>query len=168
MGLDTIGLLAFGYDLNTQRGPEHRFVLDGLFQGNLKSNVFFQFPLLEELGVEKLFMSISGRSRARLWGFLDKMITSRLTMGNHARNDFVSFTAEGSQGATMDDPQLRELLLSEGLFFVAAGGDTTAAALAALFFCLGRQSNAEAYKKLADEVRTNFPGAEDIHSGPSL
>lgn len=168
VGLDTIGLLAFGYELNTQQDPKHRFVLDGMFAGNFKSNCFFQFPRLHNLGVEKLFASISGRSRARFWAVLEKMTTSRLNMGKHARSDFVSFVADGSQGATMDDTQLRELLLSEGLFFVSAGGDTTAAALSALFFYLSRKPNSEAYRKLASEVRTIFPSAEEIHSGPKL
>lgn len=168
VGLDTIGLLAFGYEFNTQRDPEHRFVLDGMFAGNFKSNCFFQFPLLHDLGLEKLLASISGRSRARFWAVLDKMTTSRLSMGKNARNDLVSFVAEGSQGADMDDAQLRELLLAEGLFFVSAGGDTTAAAVGALFFYLSRETNIEAYKKLASEVRTTFSSADEIHSGPKL
>jgi len=89
-------------------------------------------------------------------------------MGKHARNDFVSFIADGSQGTNMDDTQLRELLLSEGLFFVAAGGDTTAAALGALFFYLSRETNAEASRKLSNELRTTFHSAEEIRSGPKL
>lgn len=168
VGLDTISLLAFGYDLNTQRDPEHRFVLDGLFAGNFKSNIFFQFPLLHALGTDTLLASLSWSKRVRFYGVLDKMTTSRLSMGKNARSDFVSFVAEWAQGATMDDAQLRELLFAEGLFFVAAGGDTTAASLGALFFYLSRETNAEAYRKLADEIRTTFPSAEDIHSGPKL
>lgn len=168
VGLDTIGLLAFGYEFNTQSDPEHRFMLDGLFAGNYKSNCFFQFPLLQDLGLEALLASVSGRSRARFWAIMDKITTGRLSMGKNARHDLVSFVAEGSQGAAMDDAQLRELLFSEGLFFVAAGGDTTAAALGGLFFYLSREVNAEAYRKLADEIRTTFSNAEEIHSGPKL
>lgn len=168
VGLDTIGLLAFGYELNTQQDAKHRFVLDGMLAGNFKSNCYFQFPRLHNPGVEKFFASISGRTRARFWAVLNEMTTSRLSMGKHARSDFVSFVADGSQGATMDDAQLRELLLSEGLFFVSAGGDTTAAALSALFFYLSREVNSESYRKLANEIRTTFPSAEDIHSGPRL
>lgn len=168
VGLDTIGLLAFGYEFNTQRDPEHRFVLDGLFAGNYKSNCFFHFPLLQDLGLEALLASVSGRSRARFWAIMNKMTASRLSMGKNARHDLVSFVADGTQGAALDDAQLRELLLSEGLFFVAAGGDTTAAALGGLFFYLSREANAEVYKKLADEIRTTFSSAEEIHSGPKL
>lgn len=51
VGLDTIGLLAFGFELNVQQDPEHRFVLDGMFAGNYKSNCLFQFPLLHVLGL---------------------------------------------------------------------------------------------------------------------
>lgn len=168
VGLDTIGLLAFGYELNTQRDPEHRFVLDGLFAGSYKSNIFFQFPLLHRLGLDGLVGSVSGRSRARFWALLQKMITTRLDMGKGARNDFASFVAGGAQGAAMGDAELRKLLFSEGLFFVAAGGDTTAAALGGLFFYLSREVNAEAYRKLADEIRTTFSSADEIRSGPKL
>lgn len=168
VGLDTIGLLAFGFEFNVQRDPEYRFVLEGMFAGNYKSNCFFQFPRLHDLGLEKLLASISGRSRARFWAVLDKMTTSRLSQGQSARNDLVSFVAEGSQGSAMDDAQLRELLLSEGLFFVSAGGDTTAAAIAAFFFYISRKSNAEAYKKLAEEIRSSFSSAAEIQSGPKL
>ncbi|KAG8163916.1 hypothetical protein KVR01_005834 [Diaporthe batatas] len=168
VGLDTIGLLAFGYDLNTQQNLEHRFVLDGLFAGNLKSNIIFQIPLLEALGINAVLSRLSGSSRVRFWGLLDKMTTSRLSMGKNARSDLVSFVAEGPQGAAMDDAQLRELLFSEGYFFVAAGGDTTAASLGALLFYLSREVNSEAYRKLADEIRTTFPSAEEIRSGPKL
>lgn len=168
VGLDTIGLLAFGYEFNTQREPEHRFVLNGLFAGSYKSNIFFQFPLLHKLGLDNILASVSGRSRARFWAILQKMITIRLGMGKDARKDLASFVADGTQGAAMSDSELRELLLSEGLFFVAAGGDTTAAALGGLFFYLSREANAEAYRKLADEIRTTFSSVDEIHSGPKL
>lgn len=168
VGLDTIGLLAFGFEFNVQQDPEYRFVLDGMFAGNYKSNCFFQFPRLHDLGLEKLLASISGRSRAKFWAVLDRMTTSRLSQGKSARADLVSFVAEGSQGSVMDDAQLRELLLSESLFFVSAGGDTTAAALAAFFFYISRKTNAEAYKKLAEEIRHSFSSAAEIQSGPKL
>lgn len=168
VGLDTIGLLAFGYEFNTQREPQHRFVLDGMFAGNYKINCFFHFPLLHALGLERVLTSVSGRSRARFWAVLNKMATARLGMGRKARTDLVSFVADGTQGAAMDDAQLRELLLSEGLFFVSAGGDTTAAGLSALFFYLSRKINAEAYRKLASEIRTTFSSADEIHSGLKL
>lgn len=168
VGLDTIGLLAFGFDFNVQQDPKYRFVLDGMFAGNYKSNCFFQFPLLHDLGLEKLLASISGRSRARFWAVLEKMTTSRLIQGRAARNDLVSFVAEGSQGAVMDGTDLRELLLSEGLFFISAGGDTTAAAIGAVFFYISRKTNSQAYKKLSDEIRNTFPSAAEIQSGPKL
>ncbi|KAK2609588.1 hypothetical protein N8I77_003084 [Diaporthe amygdali] len=168
VGLDTIGLLAFGFEFNVQRDPKHRFVLDGIFAGNFKSNCLFQFPLLYDLGLENLLASISGRSRKRFFALLEQMTSSRLGQGKHARNDLASFVAEGAQGAAMNDAKLRELLFSEGIFFLAAGGDTTAAATAALFFYITRKINSEAYKKLADEIRTTFASAAEIHSGSKL
>lgn len=96
------------------------------------------------------------------------MTTSRLSQGRGARNDLVSFVAEGSQGSAMNDAQLRELLLSEGLFFVSAGCDTTAAAIGAFFFYISRKTNSEAYNKLSDEIRNEFSSAAEIQSGPKL
>lgn len=168
LGLDTIGLLAFGYDLNVQRNQENRFILGGMFAGNYKSNCFFQFPLLYNLGVEKLLASISGRSRARFFDILSRMTRGRLAQGKSARKDLVSFVAESPEGASLDDAQLRELLLAEGLFFISAGGDTTATALCAFFFYISRQVNCEAYRKLSNEIRTAFSSAADIRSGPKL
>lgn len=57
------------------------------------------------------------------------------------------------------------LTLSPVVFF-PAGGDTTATALSALFFYLSR--NAEAYSKLANEIRTTFASHAEIKGGPKL
>ncbi|KAI3400800.1 hypothetical protein diail_2009 [Diaporthe ilicicola] len=168
VGIDTIGLLAFGFEFNCQRDPKYRFVLDALFAGNFKSNVLFQLPVLYDLGFENILASISGRSRARFFSLLRQMSSARLSQGKHARNDLVSFVSDGAQGSAMDDAKLRELLFNEGLFFLTAGGDTTAAATGAFFFYISREINSEAYKKLANEIRTTFPSAAEIHSGPKL
>lgn len=46
------------------------------------------------------------------------------------------------------------------------GGDTTSTALAAVLFYLSRSK--EAYRKLADEIRTTFRSAESIRRGKQL
>ncbi|KAG4416598.1 hypothetical protein IFR04_010241 [Cadophora malorum] len=50
--------------------------------------------------------------------------------------------------------------------FIIAGSDTTASSLAATFFYLAR--NPEAYAKVAEEVRSTFPSASSICTGPAL
>lgn len=51
-------------------------------------------------------------------------------------------------------------------FLPITGGETTATALSALFFYLAR--NPDVYKTLAQEIRTTFTSAAEIHGGPKL
>lgn len=115
LGFDIVGLLAFGYQLNVQTQSRYQFILKGLVAGNYKSNAFMQFPLLKELGLDTVLHGLSRSSRNRFLAVLDQMVSTRLSQGRDARKDLVYFIAEGSEGSSLDDAQLRELLYSEGL-----------------------------------------------------
>ena len=69
-------------------------------------------------------------------------------------------TETGQRGYSRSD------LVEETDMLSVAATDTTAAAIAALFFYLAR--NPVAYRKLATEVRTTFTSVEDIKIGPQL
>ncbi|KAG8158471.1 hypothetical protein KVR01_011593 [Diaporthe batatas] len=166
LGFDIVGLLAYGYELNVQTQDQYQFMLKGLVAGNYKSNAFMQFPLLKQLGLDALLHGLSNSSRNRFLGVINEMASTRLALGRNARKDLVYFVAEGSEGSSLDDSQLRELLYSEGLFFFPAGGDTTATALSALFFYLSR--NPGPYSRLAEEIRETFKSDPEIRGGPKL
>lgn len=123
LGFDIVGLLGFGYELSVQTQSQYHFMLKGLVAGNYKSNAFMQFPLLKQLGLDAVLHGLGSSSRNRFLGVLDQMASTRLAQGRNARKDLVSFVAEGSEGSSLDDIQLRELLYSEGLckpLFLAA------------------------------------------------
>ncbi|RYP22956.1 hypothetical protein DL765_001414 [Monosporascus sp. GIB2] len=93
------------------------------------------------------------------------MLSTRAALPKDAKHDFYSFTAD-----EMDRSNGGSVLGSEfgsnALLFVSAGGDTTATALAALFFYLSH--NPRCYGELADEIRSTFQAGDDIRSGPAL
>jgi cytochrome P450 len=165
LGLDIIGLLAFGFPLNTQTEEEYRFIIKGVAFGNYRSNSHMQLPALKNFFLDGLLHTMTRKGRLGYLKALERMISTRLAMDKHAKMDFYSFIAEHIETGSPDSLRLTELW-SEAVFFFPAGGDTTATAIAALVFYLSR--NPEAYRKLADEVRGAFTDADEIKGGPQL
>ncbi|KAI2618438.1 cytochrome P450 [Hypoxylon sp. NC1633] len=152
LGMDIVGLLAFGFPLNMQTQETNRFMLRGLAIGTYQNNCFMQFPLLKKLGLHNALLLLGYSQRMRYKRILQTMIKSRLLEGIHSRNDLYSFVVDhldnSADGMTTTD------LWGEALFFFPAGGDTTSTAISALFFYLSR--NRHVYTKLADEIRSTF------------
>ncbi|KAM7184614.1 Cytochrome P450 [Naviculisporaceae sp. PSN 640] len=165
LGIDIVGLLAFGYKLNTQTDSKYHFILRGLSAGNYKSNSFMQFPLLKKLKLDSLLHVLSMAQRKRYLRMMETMISQRLAQDTHAQNDLYSFVAHDIDTGGGGGIRVGQLW-TEALFFFPAGGDTTATALSALFFYLSR--NPEVYKKLATEIRTTFVSGADVRGGPKL
>ncbi|KAM7213830.1 Cytochrome P450 [Rhypophila decipiens] len=165
LGIDIVGLLAFGYRLNTQTRGKYQFILKGLKAGNYKSNSFMQFPLLKKLRIDSLLHVLSVAQRTRYMSMMETMISSRLAQDTHAHNDLYSFVAHDIDTGGGGGIRVGQLW-TEALFFFPAGGDTTSTALSAMFFYLSR--NPDVYKKLADEVRSTFTSGIDIQGGPRL
>ncbi|KAI0840155.1 cytochrome P450 [Hypoxylon sp. FL0890] len=156
LGIDVVNLLAFGHALNTQTDPSYRFLLDGISAGNYFQNNQMQFPLLKQLRLSFLLLMIgSVRQRRIRHRAMVKMIANRIAEGKNIKHDLYSIVAD----------QL-ELENSEAVFFLPAGGDTTATAISALFFYLSR--NPQSYMKLAREIRTTFTSGSEIKGGPQL
>ncbi|KAI1644157.1 cytochrome P450 [Daldinia loculata] len=164
LGMDIVGLLAFGFALNMQTDPTYRFVTRGLSVGTYQMNSIMQWPLLKNLGLHHLLLLVGYGQRVKYLDTLQTMISTRLFRGKHAKNDLYSFVADHLDNAA--DGITTSELWSEALFFFPAAGDTTTTALSALFFYLSRYR--EVYKKLADEIRRSFSSSADIKSGPQL
>ncbi|KAI0117814.1 cytochrome P450 [Nemania sp. FL0031] len=164
LGLDIVGHLAFGFALNTQTDPKYRFIIDGIAMGNYRANSFMQLPFLKNRVLDVVLHLLSRPRRLGYLRALEHMISSRLSLEKHAKDDLYSSLAEYINADGPDSIKLSELW-SEAVFFFPAGGDTTATALSALFFYLSR--NPEAYRKLSNEIRSKFTDGADIR-GPQL
>ncbi|KAI1119779.1 cytochrome P450 [Nemania abortiva] len=165
LGLDIVGHLAFGFALNTQTEPKYRFIIDGIAMGNYRANCFMQLPFLKNRALDSVLHLLSRSGRLGYLRALEHMISTRLSLEKDAKDDLYSSVAEYINTDGPDSIKLSELW-SEAVFFFPAGGDTTATALAALFFYLSQ--NPEAYRKLSDEVRNTFTNGADIKGGPQL
>lgn len=79
LGMDIVGLLAFGFPLNMQTDPTYRFVTRGLNVGGYQNHCFMQYPLLKKLGLHKLLVLIGKKQRNKYLQMLQLMIKSRLS-----------------------------------------------------------------------------------------
>ncbi|KAI1506130.1 cytochrome P450 [Biscogniauxia marginata] len=165
--LDIICLLAFGFPLNTQTKMEYRFVSDGIVAGNYFQNMKLQCPLLTQLRMtESLQLLRNVRGRREPYRCVVKiLIGSRMAEDQAARQDLYSMVADELNTGGPDNIKQSDLW-AEAIFIFAAGGDTSATAMAALFFYLSR--NPECYTKLAHEIRTTFNTSSEIRNGPKL
>ncbi len=122
LGVDLVGLLAFGFGLNTQTEETYRFLIRGLVAGNFKANLYLQFPFLKRLQLDYLLTLLSRRQREQYYALVDTMLSARLKEDIHAKTDLISFLAEGfDAGAIKERDKLVDILRWEGIFFFSAG-----------------------------------------------
>ncbi|KAI1762950.1 cytochrome P450 [Hypoxylon sp. FL1150] len=159
LGMDIVGLLAFGYHLRLQTEENNRFIIDTLKITNYGLNLCMQQPLLARLHLEVLLFlraAIKGKSYLRT---IEKMIRERVSQEKHAHHDFFSYVANRMKTSTGNNVWGSEIW-TEAIFFLSAGGDTVSTALSAMFFYLSR--NEDCYRRLASEIRSGFTDATDI------
>ncbi|KAF1950263.1 cytochrome P450 [Byssothecium circinans] len=163
LGVDIVGQLAFGYQLDTQTDPTHRAVVDGIKLRGARGTLYYFWERLRAFNwmVDRMlgWKDIDGFYRS-----LRTMIEARMTIPKNAKHDFYALASgeisPGEPGLIGKD------LWAEAVFFIAAGGSTTATAMSGVFFYLSR--NPGAYERLAKEIRTTFVTGRDIFHGPQL
>jgi hypothetical protein len=119
LGMDIVGLLAFGYTLNLQIDTANRFILPGLSVKTYQFNCFMQCPLLQKLGLDRLIELLGYKVQLKFMKSLQHMIATRLSEPVHAKDDLYSVVAAHLDN-TADGIETSELL-SEALFFFPAG-----------------------------------------------
>ncbi|KAI0593008.1 cytochrome P450 [Biscogniauxia sp. FL1348] len=161
--MDIIGLLAFGYAMKTQTEHRYRTLHEGIGASNAHNNILMQFPRLQSRVIAYPLHWVTLNAQKEAFELIENMVKSRLSEARDAKRDLLAQVSEQMEG----NPEFRQSdIWSEALFLIPAGGDTTAAAMSALFFYLSRDP--ERYRKLADEIRTTFSSGSDICGGPKL
>lgn len=166
LGFDIMCQLAFSYPLDTQSEATHRALISGIKKRVNRNSVYFFFPGLRVL--DPLRDMAAARGANRFYHSLKTIIQARMKLPRDAKHDFYALAAEqqgGPGGAPLAGP-VGTNLLGEAIFFLAAGGATTATATSGVFFYLSR--NPEAYARLAAEIRGTFASGAEIHPGPRL
>lgn len=119
LGMDIVGLLAFGFPLNMQTDPTYRFMMKGLSVGGYRAHCFMQCPPLKRLGFQYLLLLAAWSQRKKYVQMMQRMIGTRLSEDKHVRHDLYSVVAEH-----LNDPAdgiTTSQLWSEALFFFPAG-----------------------------------------------
>lgn len=119
LGMDIVGLLAFGFPLNMQTEETYRFMNRGLNVGGYRAHCFMQFPLIKRFGIEHLLAFASRSQRTKYVQMMQRMIGTRLAEDKHTRHDLYSVVADYLDNPT--DGITTSQLWSEALFFFPAG-----------------------------------------------
>ncbi|KAI1124037.1 cytochrome P450 [Nemania abortiva] len=162
LSVDIVGLLAFGYELKLLTEDTYQIIPGSMAFVNGRINLYLQFP--EISFIEPWIKKFETKERQKFIGVVQKMIRSRLAKGTHAQRDLYSFVHGSIEG---DSKQLMGTdLWADSMFFLTAGGTTTATTMSSVFWYLLR--NPEWQEKLVNEIRSTFETADDIRSGPKL
>lgn len=121
LGVDIIGQLAFGFELNSQRDPTHRPVSAGLRARSRLGSLYMAWPSLRYLDpiITRLLPVRYKKDMQNLYKSLRTMIGARMALPKDAKADFYSRVsgdiAPGDPGLATKD------LWAEAILIVAAG-----------------------------------------------
>ncbi|KAI1174797.1 cytochrome P450 [Nemania sp. FL0916] len=162
LGIDIVGLLAFGYELKLLTEDTYQIIPGSMAYVNSRINLYLQNP--EMSFIEPLMKHVGVQARKKYVGVVQKMIQTRMAKETHAQRDLYSFVHENIEG---DPKQLVATeMWADSMFFLTAGGTTTATTMSSVFWYLVR--NPEWQEKLVHEIRRTFKTASEIKSGPKL
>lgn len=116
LGVDVIGQLAFGYQLDTQAKPTYRGIVAGMKNLSNRSTLYYTWSPLRAFDV---VFNLYGGKRI-LDGFfrpVQKMIQTRMGLPKDAKHDFYSLVSgEGGESGLISKD-----LWAEAVFLIAAG-----------------------------------------------
>ncbi|KAI1419418.1 cytochrome P450 [Xylaria sp. FL1777] len=161
--MDVIGLLAFGYPMNTQTEERYRSLHGGIEASNAHNNVLMQWPRLQSRAIAYPLHYLTLSAQKQAFELIENMIKTRTAESKDSRRDLYAQVADQLE----TNPEFRQSdIWSEALFLIPAGGDTTAAGISSLLFYLTR--NSECYRKLEQEIHSTFSSSSEIHGSPRL
>ncbi|KAI0516988.1 cytochrome P450 [Xylaria bambusicola] len=161
LGLDIVGRLAFGYDLDVQTKQENRPMIDGMSFGNFRFNVYLNIPCLAAACLRIIEKLVGVGPRKKFFARVKKMIVSRMAQDKDAQHDLYSIAADA-----YGDLSPGSGFWNDALLFIAAGGDTTSSAVCSTLFYLTHYP--DCYQSLAQEIRSTFRSGREIKTGSQL
>jgi cytochrome P450 len=119
LGVDIVGHLGFGFDLNMQTEETNHWLLKAFYLGDWRVNVCMQWPLLTWIRPEVISNLMPNSIRSRLFNLVDTMIKARLSQKIDSKHDLLGVIA-GSMGDDFKSLRQQELW-TEAFFFFPAG-----------------------------------------------
>ncbi|EGD95905.1 hypothetical protein TESG_03368 [Trichophyton tonsurans CBS 112818] len=153
----------FGSSSSLLKSNKYRYVLQDIKEASTRNAVLAYLPSLAIGGLHRRLFPEAVKGTRSFWNFIKSAITNHSkSMENRCvLSNLLQVTNSSSE------PSLgTETIQSESGGLALAGLDTTVTAMSSVFFYLSR--NQHAYEKLASEIRSSFPSADDIRLGPTL
>ncbi|KAI1120117.1 cytochrome P450 [Nemania abortiva] len=162
LGIDIVGLIAFGYRLNLQTDETYRFISKDFEDLKAIINTFMQFPSASILN--PVVSYLNSHKRERLRKVIFRMMVARAAREKDAERDFYSYVKGNlDYGPDYID---KGNFIAEAAFFVTAGGTPPATVICGLFFYLMRYPGC--YERLVKEIRCSFRSGSDIKGDAQL
>ncbi|KAH9892995.1 cytochrome P450 [Xylariomycetidae sp. FL2044] len=165
LSIDIVGLLGFGYHLNTQTDERDRWLAAGVVKGNFRINSYMNFPGLRHARIDKMMGLLAGKAPLKYGELISRMVKTRLSQPRDGQADLFAYMTD-ERNLDGDSPVPQSEIFQEAVFFIPAGADTISAAICATLFYLSHHR--AAYHRFAKEIRSSFGCAADIRGGPRL
>ncbi|KAI1867118.1 uncharacterized protein JN550_007170 [Neoarthrinium moseri] len=143
-----------------QTEESNRAIIRLLTAAKMRVNAFMHFPALESL--DFILTSLPSKDRRDFQRIITDIINTRISEEDKGQYDLYALMAEHTKPGGIYE----NILWSEAIFFMTAGGTPPATAMSALFFYLSRFP--KCYERLAKEIRTKFSSGHAIQSGATL
>jgi cytochrome P450 len=169
--LDVISDLTFGESFDMLTDPKLRWLVEAIVNGNRHIYLRFAWPRLFNMKPDRwysparwLFPTML-EDKKHFAAVAEERSRARMQGGKSDRRDIMAALLEATDPRTGEKLSQDEVW-GEAHLMIAAGGDTTSTALAAILFFLSRTP--DVYAKLADEIRSKFTDVEQIRRGKTF
>ncbi|KAL5119058.1 hypothetical protein ACEQ8H_002982 [Pleosporales sp. CAS-2024a] len=165
LAFDLMATFIFSGKYNMLEREQYRYVVQCIEQSNIRVSSILQAPILKAFRMDKLLFPRAIVARNMFLGFVGKLLRDTKKNDRSQRKDLFEMLShardpESGKGFTPEE------IVAESVTLVVAGADTSATAMAAIFFYLSR--NPDAYARAAAEVRSTFSSVEEIQGGAKL
>lgn len=162
LGFDLMTSFIFSAKYNLLEKDQYRYVPGVVEASNVRVSTVLQAPILRLCRLDKLLFPRAIASRNLFLGFVGKLLRDTERADRTGRRDLLERFSHAKDPETGRGFSHQEKM-AEAVTLVVAGGDTSATAMAAVFFYLSRHP--PAYARARDEVRSAFATVDDIRAG---
>jgi cytochrome P450 len=165
LAFDLMTTFIFSGKYNMLERNQYRYVIDCIEQSNIRVASILQAPILKTFRLDKLLFPRAIVARNMFLNFVGKLLRDTKKNDRSQRKDLFEMLSRAKDPETGNGFSPSEII-AESATLVVAGADTSATAMAAVFFYLSR--NPDVYARAAAEVRSTFDDVKDIKSGAKL
>ncbi|KAF2474320.1 cytochrome P450 [Lindgomyces ingoldianus] len=165
LAFDLMASFIFSGKYNMLEKEQYRYVVQVIEASNIRVASILQAPILKMFRMDKLLFPQAIVARNVFLRFVGKLLRDTKKNDRTQRKDLFEMLShakdpESGKGFTPEE------IIAESTTLVVAGADTSATAMAAIFFYLSR--NPDAYARASAEVRSTFNSLEEIQGGSKL